>query len=70
MVQVGLFVSKIAFKSSSNSNLKLDIDFNNPYDSAGLKLNDTSQNAAVLDAFGWANLAAIEAAREEKLSKF
>ena len=55
---------------SSKSNLKLDIDFNNPYDSGGLKLNDTSPNAAVLDAFGWANLSAIEAAREEILSKF
>ena len=55
---------------SSKSNLKIDIDFNNPFDSGGLKLNDTSPNAAVLDAFGWANLAAIEAAREEILSKF
>ena len=55
---------------SSKSNLKLDIDFNNPFDSGGLKLNDTSPNAAVLDAFGWANLAAIEAAKEEILSKF
>jgi hypothetical protein len=55
---------------SSKSNLKLDIDFNNPFDNLGLKLNDTSPTAAVLDAFGWANLAAIEAAREEIISKF
>ena len=55
----------------SKSSLKLLCDFNNPVDNLGtLQINDLSTEGNTADAIGWANLAAIEAAREEKLSKF